>query len=225
MDHIKFYAKTAASAMLRWLLLSGVGLILAIICIFIALHLIGNNTATGYTGARTGSSIGAIFGILTLFKEEFWSTLLFAISFAFVFIYTLVASKVALGFIIGDLYENKLAGVIGEKVTNTLRALSEKPGWGKSVTSVASIKDKLSNATKTDSTINKIQQKVIGYAIKKVKLDDIDFKPDNPNLPEDISSKVMNQLSELAQPSYALFWLAVGVHALFVDLAFVFDHT
>jgi translation elongation factor EF-1beta len=215
MDSIKFYAKTAAAAMIRWLLLSGIGVILAIIGIYIAMHLIGNNT---------GSGIGASFGMLTTFKEEFWSALLLIASFAFVFIYPIVASKVALSFIIGGLYENKLAGVIGEKVTNTLRVMTQSASWEKSVTNATALKEKLSSATKEDSTINKVQQKAISYALKKVNLDDVNFKQDNPNLPEDISNKVMNQLSELAQPSYALFWIAVGAHAVFVTLAFVFDH-
>ena len=225
MDNIKFYAKTAAAAMLRWLLLSGLGLILAIIGIYIAIHLIGNSNAAGYTGARSGSGIGAIFGIFTLFKEEFWSALLLVTSFAFVFIYSVVASKVALSFIIGSLYENKLAGVIGEKITGTLRAISEKkPGWMQSISNVATLKDQLATSTKEDSSINKIQQKAISYALKKSNLDDINFKQDNPNLPQDISNRVMNQLSEAAKPSYQLFWIAVGAHALLLVLALFFDN-
>ena len=70
----------------------------------------------------------------------------------------------------------------------------------------------------------KIQQKVISYALKKVNLEDINFKQDNPNLPEDISNRIVNQLSETAKPSYQLFWVAMGAHGLLVLLAFVFDH-
>lgn len=225
MDNIKFYAKTAGAAMLRWLLISGAGLVLAIFGMFIAMHLIGNNTGAGYAGARTGSVIGVLFTILSLFKDEFWSALLLVTSFAFIFIYTMVASKVSLSFIIGNLYENKLAGAIGEKVTSTIRSISQKPGWEKSITGAASMKEKFLSATKEDSSINKIQQKVIGYALKKTKLDDINFAKDNQNLPEDISSRVMAQLSEAAKPTYNLLWIAVGTHALLVVLALVFDHT
>ncbi len=224
MNNIKFYAKTAGAAMLRWLLISGAGLILSIIGMYIAMHLIGNNTGPGYAGARNGSGIAALFTILSLFKDEFWSALLLVTSFAFIFIYTMVASKVSLSFIIGSLYENKLAGAIGEKVTNTIRSISQKPGWEKSISSASSIKEKFLSATKEDSSINKIQQKAIGYALRKAKLDDINFSQNNPNLPEEISSKVMSQLSEAAKPSYNLFWIAVGAHALLAVLAFVFDH-
>ena len=225
MDNLKFYAKTAAAAMLRWLLISGLGLILTIIGVYIAIHLISNNTGAGYAGARTGSAIGVLFTIITLFKDEFWSALLLVASFASFFIYTIVASKISLSFIIGSLYENKLADLIGEKVTGTIRAISQKPGWEKSVTSVASMKEKFLSATKEDSSINKIQQKAIGYALKKAKLEDINFAKDNPNLPEDISNRVMTQLSEAAKPSYNLLWIAIGAHALLVVLALIFDHT
>lgn len=224
MSNIKLYTKTAAAAMLRWLLISGAGLILAMIGIAIAITLFGNNTGPGYVGARTGSGIGAILGVFVLFAEEFWTMLLLVASFGFIFIYPMVASKISLQFIIARLYEHKLAGAIGEKVTSTLRTLSQKPGWDKSLNSVTTLKDKLASATKEDSTVNKVQQKAIGYALKKTNLDGVNFKPDNANLPEDISGRVMNQLAELAKPSYMLLWIAIGAHALLVVLALVFDH-
>ena len=225
MANFKFYAKTAAAALMRWLLIASVGLILAIIGIYIALHLIGNNTGAGYAGARTGSLIGVIFTFLSLFNTEFWSALLLTMSIAFVFIYGMVASKISLGFIISSLYEHKLAGIISEKITNTMRTMTQKPGWAQTIDSASTLKAKLFSATKEDSTLNKIQHKVIDYAIKKIKLDDINFKHENTNLPEDISSRVMEQLSEAAKPSYVLLWVAVSIHTLLVVLAFYFDHT
>lgn len=225
MAHLTFYAKTAAAALLRWLFISGVGLILAMIGVYIAIHLIGNNTGAGYAGARTGSLIGVIFTFLSLFNTEFWSALLLTMSVAFVFIYSMVASKISLGFIISSLYQHKLAGIINEKITHTIRTLTQKPSWAQTVDSASALKTRLFSATKEDSTLNKIQRKVIDYAIKKIKLDDINFKHDNVNLPEDISSRVMEQLSEAAKPSYLLFWIAISLHALLVVLAFYFDHT
>jgi hypothetical protein len=66
---------------------------------------------------------------------------------------------------------------------------------------------------------------VLGYALNKVKLDDIDFKHPNLNLPQELSNRIMFALSQAAQPSYKLFGIAAGAHVLLMILAYVFDHT
>lgn len=226
MDHLKFYTTTAATALLRWLILSGAGLVLSIIGIAIGVHLLGNNTGEGFHSAHTGGGLGALLGVLVLFKIDFWPMLLLVASVAFIATYAMVASKVSLGFIISHLYENKLSSVIGDKLTGMLSKLIEqKPQWLQSIENVKTLKEKLLNASNEDSSLNKIQRKAMHYALKKAKLDDIDFSAGNANLANDVSGKVMTQLSEAASPSYMLFWIAVGVHVLLAILAFTLDHT
>jgi hypothetical protein len=226
MDNVKFYAKTAAANVVRWLVLVGLGMFLIAIGLYLGMHFFGNNTAAGFTGAaHTGSGFAAILGIFTLFKTEFWTALLLVASFAFLIIYSMVASKVCLGFIIGKVYENKFADAIGEKVFNFICSINDKnPGWLTKVKNAGSVKEALLGAAKEDSSLNKIQHKVLGYALNKVKLDDIDFKHPNLNLPQELSNRIMFALSQAAQPSYQLFWIAAGVHVLLMILAYVFDH-
>lgn len=225
MDHLKFYTTTAATALLRWLSLAGIGLVLSIIGIAIGVHLIGNTPGEGFHGAHAGGGLGALLGVLLLFKVDFWPMLLLVASLAFIVVYTMVASKVSLGFIIGRLYENKLSPVIGDKLTHTLsHVIAKKPEWLQSISNIKTLKDKLLSATDEDSSINKIQRKAMQYALKKVKLDDINVSASNPNLPNEISARVMAQLAEAASPSYTLFWIALGVHVLLAILAFLFDH-
>ena len=221
MDNVKFYAKTAAANVLRWIALFTLGLVLVLIGLYFGVHFFGNNTSA----AETASGFASVLSIFTLFKDEFWTALLLVTSLAFVIIYAIVASKVSLAFIIGKVYENKLADGIGEKVFSIISSINDKnPGWLTKVKNAGSVKEALLGAAKEDSSLNKIQHKVLGYALNKVKLDDIDFKHPNLNLPQELSNRIMFALSQAAQPSYQLFGIAAGVHVLLMILAYAFDH-
>ncbi len=221
MDNVKFFAKTAAANVARWLVMVGLGLFLIAIGLYLGMHFFGNNIDAAHT-----SGFAAVLGIFTLFKTEFWTALLLLASLAFLVIYGMVASKVCLSFIIGKVYENKLADTIGEKVFNIISSINDKnPGWLTKVKNAGSVKEALLGAAKDDSSLNKIQHKVLGYALNKVKLDDIDFKHPNLNLPQELSNRIMFQLSQAAKPSYQLFWIAAGAHVLLMILAYFFDHT
>jgi hypothetical protein len=220
-DNVKFYAKTAAANVLRWVVLFGIGLVLVLIGFYLGVHFFGNNTDP----ADTGGGFAGLLSFFTLFYDEFWTALLLVASLLFVVIYSIVASKVCLSFIIGKVYENKFADSIGEKVFNIISSINDKnPGWLAKVKNAGSVKEALLGAAKQDSSLNKIQHKVLGYALNKVKLDDIDFKHPNLNLPQELSNRIMFALSQAAQPSYQLFGIAAGAHVLLMILAYVFDH-
>jgi hypothetical protein len=222
MDNVKFYAKTAAANVARWLVLFGLGLFLVALGLYLGGHFFGNNA----DAANTGGGFAAILGIFTLFKTEFFTALLLVASFAFLAIYAIVASKVCLSFIISKVYENKFADAIGEKVFNFIGSINDKnPGWLQKVKNAGSVKEALLGAAREDSSMNKVQHKVLGYALNKVKLDDIDFKHPNLNLPQELSNRIMFALSQAAQPSYKLFGIAAGAHVLLMILAYFFDHS
>jgi hypothetical protein len=225
MDNVKFYAKTAGASLVRWLVLFAIGLALAGVSMAIAVALFSNNAGGGFHGAGHAGVLGAILGFFVLFVDEFWSAFLLVFSLVFVVIYSMVASKVCLSFIVAKIYENKFADAIGEKVFNIISGINDKnPGWLTKIKDAGSVKEALLGAAKEDSSLNKIQHKVLGYALKKVKLDDIDFKHPNLNLPQELSNRIMFALSQAAQPSYKPFWIAAGLHVLLMIVAFAFDH-
>lgn len=225
MNHLTFYAKIAGSAFLRWACLSIIGLIVSLLGLDLGITLFLNNTGPGDASARVGGIISVIFTMLALFKQEFWTAFLIVASLAFIWVYAVVASKVTLSFIISQLYENKLASNIGEQLTRILRSTFDKnPHLLNSIDHFSTFKDQLLTEASTDRSVNKIQRKVIQYALKKVKLDDVDLKAGHEQLPETLSDKILEQLSEAAKPSYWLFFIAIGVHLTIALLAFIFDH-
>jgi len=225
MGNFKFYSKTALAAFFRWLMLSGVGVVLSVIGIIVGLALLGNNVGSGYSGAKSGSGLGAIVSLFVLFRDEFWTAMLIFASIALVVVYFMVASKFTIGFILHRLLQHKLLPVIGTKVAAILRSFSEKQSKGlPSFANAEELKKKLAHLVSQDSDTNKIQRKVIQYGLKKIDLHDVDFTQKDLNVSDEVSSRVMRRLAEAANPGYRVFGIVFVVHLSVLILALIFDH-
>ena len=204
MDQLGFYVKLASKSLLRWLVLSGSGFLLSAIGIGVAIFLFGNNS----TGLRWGV----------------WTVLLLLASVGFIAIYIVVANKVSLGFMLFQLLENKLSPVIGDKVAVLVSSLIDRqPGFLNALKGPV-LRAGMLDAANGDTTLNKVQRRVIRFGLEKVRLEDINFQEENMNLPAVISGRVLSELEAAAQPGYRLFWLVAGAHALLLVLALVFDY-
>lgn len=210
MEQLKFYAKIASTSLLRWLLVLGSGLLLSAIGLFVGLHLLGNNASTGWGTAAS---------------EELWSAALLLGSLALPAIYFMLANKITLGFVLYGLFENKLLPLIGDKVSRLVNAfIAEQGGLAKMLVSVSTLRDKLVALAGEDSTLNKIQRKAVRYGLARIRLDDIDFRQPDLNLPDVIAGRVVEELQAAAEPGYQLFWIVATGHAALLILALLFDH-
>ena len=198
MDNVKFFTKTAAGALSRWLMVFFGGLVATAIIFFV------------FSSKAGAASYNTIYLVLS--------------SLIFIVIYFIIANKTSLSFIISRLFDEKLSSVLGDKVSRLLVALNEKqPHWVQSIKNGAALKDKLLDSSQQDSSLNKIQRKVIAYGLKKINLDDINFQQENLNLPQEVSNRLMLKLSETAKHSYTLFWLAVGAQGLVLMAALAYN--
>lgn len=223
MDNFKFYIKVTSTLLLRWLALLGLGILLSSIGFVIGFMLLGSATGAAYHGTHAGE-VGAVIGMLILFRDDPWVALLIIGSVFFYTIYFLLANKVSLGFALFQLLENKLFPIIGNKVSGLLSTLIDKqPGLVLSLNSISFFKERLAKSANEDSSLNKIQRKAICYGLKKCRLDDIDFQQPNLDLPTLISTKVVQALQVAAQPTYKPVIAAVIVHAGLLVLALVLN--
>ncbi len=189
MDNVKFFAKTAAGALSRWVLVFFGGLLATGMIVFI------------FSSKANAASYNTIYLVVS--------------SLVFLIIYFIIANKTSLSFVISRLFDQKLSSVLGEKVCGLIRSFSEKqPNWAQSLKNGAALKDKLLDSSQQDSSLNKIQRKAIAYGLKKINLDDIDFKQENSNLPQIVSDRLMLKLSETAKHSYGLFWVVASAQSL-----------
>lgn len=68
------------------------------------------------------------------------------------------------------------------------------------------------------SSENMVTKKLVGFALKKVNLDEADLQDESFNLAELIKSRVMNTIEEMATPSLQLLWLLIGIQWLILLL-------
>lgn len=211
MEQLKFYAKIASASLLRWLLISGSGLLLSAIGLFVALHLLGNNAGAGWGTAA---------------REELWTAALLLGSLALPAITFVLANKITLGFVLYGLLDNKLLPLIGDKVASLVSAfITRQGGLAKLLGNASTLRDKLVALAGEDSTLNKIQRKAVRYGLARIRLDDIDFRQPDLNLPGVIAGRVVEELQAAAEPGYPLFWIVATGHAGLLILALLFDHT
>lgn len=214
MEMLKFYAKTASTSLLRWLMLAGGGLLICLMGIVVSLRLLSNNAAAS-----------GIAGLGSAFLHEFWSSALLLGSLALIAIYVVLANKITLAFTLFRLFENQLAPLIGEKVATLLaKGIARQPGLSKSLSNVAALRGKLDTLASEDGTVNRIQRKAIHYGLTQARLEDINFQQDDLNLPLVISGRVVQALQAAAEPTYQAFWIVVSAHTALFALALFFDH-
>lgn len=210
MEQLKFYAKLASGALLRWLMLLGSGLLLSVAGLVSGWYLLGNNAGNGW-GAAAG--------------DELWSTALLLGSLALPAVYFVLANKISLGFMLHGLFENKLLPLIGKQVARlTSTLIAKQGGLSKMLGSASTLRDKLVTLAGEDSMLNKIQRRAVRYGLARVRLDDIDFRQPDINLPEVIAGRVVDELQVAAEPGYPLFWIVTTGHAALLILALLFDH-
>jgi len=217
MGNFKFYSKIALGTFLRWMMLSGAGVVFSVIGLIVGLALLKNHNGATH--------LGAIFSVFVLFADEPWTGILIVASIAFIAIYITIASKFSINYVLHCLLENKLLPAIGTKVASTLRGFSEKKGKGlQSFSNAEELKKKLANLIKQENDTNKIQRKAIQYGLKKIDLHDVDFAQENLNLPDVVSDRLMRRLAKAAKPSYQVFGIVFSVHLFVLILALIFDH-
>lgn len=198
MDNVKFFTKTAAGALSRWLMVFLGGLVVTVIVFFV------------FSSKASAASYNTIYLVLS--------------SLIFIIIYFIIANKTSISFVISRLFDEKLSSVLGEKIYHLLYAISERqPHWVQSIKNGAALKDKILDSSQQDSSLNKLQRKVIAYGLKKINLDDINFQQENLNLPQEVSDRLMLKLSETAKHSYALFWGVAGVQVIVLIAALAYN--
>lgn len=209
METIKNYAKIASATFLRWLFVAGGGLVISIIGLLVSLHLLGNGGTSLWTAAG----------------GKPWSTTLLLGSLILPAIYIVLANKISLGFVLYGLFENKLLPLIGDKVTGLVsRFIARQNGLADVLASVPKLRERLVALAGEDSTLDKLQRKAIRYGLTRIRLDDIDFRQPDINLPGVIAGRLIDTLQAAAEPGLRLFWIVATSHAALLALALIIDH-
>ena len=158
-ENIKTFARIGTNSTLKWLGIFLLGILISLVLFTIVL--VQN---IKYFGFITNNPAALILLIGTPF---------------FIFIYLLIANKFSIQNVIYNIWINKGQEFVEPLVEKIGAKITSKSNWASEVSNQAKLKAKLISENASDMETPKIQRKILNYAIKKVQLDDINFKDEN----------------------------------------------
>lgn len=202
-EHVRLAAKIGGRSLLKWILLVAAGCFLTFICVAVVLF---DNAEMG------GGGHGAVVGfILNLVFQNTIAFLLLVGAPVFIFLYFMVANKIAIATTIHQLLKHKAGEMISSQVGRLVDGLTKSETWVAKGSDAVLLRAKLLQANMDDPNTSKLKRKVIQYGFKKIQLDDIDLQDGNTKLSTIVVGKVERFMHETAKPSLKLFWLLVLV--------------
>jgi hypothetical protein len=205
-ENIKLFAKISAKSALTWLLIFCTGAFFTFLFMIITLFSLDRETGGGHFGA-----LGLPFDYLQSNFPAFLVVFCFPV---FGVLYYLCANKMAVNKAIYETWKNKGESQLGPVAASLIERVTGNQRIEK-IASPALLRIKLLDSVRQSSE-SKIKKRIIGYAFKKIRLDDIDFSANDIKLSDVLSQKFINFISESASPSWLFFWILLLVHiALF----------
>jgi hypothetical protein len=208
--------KIIGKSTLKFVVVLTFGLAFSILSIIVSYYSLSHKHDPGSSVEHSAHAGSGLIMVLLWFRLDFWSAILFFSSLlVFPFLYFAVANKTAIQTAIHLIWSNKISDWIGPKITYYLQKVeSKQPNWLKNTSDSALVKLKLLEANKNDGETPALQKKVIGFLLKKARLDDVDFQKDSVSIGSILSEKLIQTLGDFASPSNTFLWIVIGFHSL-----------
>lgn len=225
LGNIKIFAKISGKASLAWIKVMLIGAVIMIVDLVIAIILLGDNTGGGFPASAHAGILGAVMGFILLFVVEFWTALLLTVGILAPVLFIVLANKNAIASAVYNVWKYKIADFIEPKIDLYIdKILQKQPDFLKNITDWSVVKVKLLDTINNDSQTPKLQKRIIKFVLKKIKMDDVNFKDPNTNLNSILSLKIKQFIAGFAEPDLKLVWIIVGIDIVLIILAFVFNH-
>lgn len=225
LGNIKIFAKISGKASLAWIKVTLIGAVIMIVDLVIAIILLGDNTGGGFPASAHAGILGAVMGFILLFVVEFWTALLLTVGILAPVLFIILANKNAIASAVYNVWKYKIADFIEPKIDLYIdKILQKQPDFLKNITDWSVVKVKLLDTINNDSQTPKLQKRIIKFVLKKIKMDDVNFKDPNTNLNSILSLKIKQFIAGFAEPDLKLVWIIVGIDIVLIILAFVFNH-
>ena len=225
LGNIKLFGKISAKSLFAWLKVAFIGAIIMIVDIIIAVILFGDNPGGGFPAAAHGGILGAIVGFFVLFTVEFWTALLLTVGILAPILFIILANKNAIATAIYNVWKFKLADFVEPKIDFYIdKILQKQPDFLRNITDWSVVKVKLLDTINNDSETPKLQKRIIKFVLKKIKMDDVNFKDPNTNLNSILSLKIKQFIAGFTEPDLKLVWIIVAIDIVLIILAFVFNN-
>lgn len=225
LSNIKIFAKISGKASLAWIKVALIGAIIMIVDLVIAITLLGDNSGGGFPASGHAGILGAVMGFIFLFMVEFWTALLLLVGILAPVLFIILANKNAIASAVYNVWKYKIADFIEPKIDHYIdKILQKQPDFLRNITDWSVVKVKLLDSINNDSQTPKLQKRIIKFILKKIKMDDVNFKDPNTNLNSILSLKIKQFIEGFTEPDLTLVWIITGIDVVLIVLAFFFNH-
>ncbi len=129
-----------------------------------------------------------------------------------------LANKVAIQNSIQMIWDYKLADFIIPYISKYTTQLFEKGKQKLETVDTTTLKKQLKKVSVSDDELSKVQKSVLKFGLSKVNIDDVDFTQDSQKIGLIVGSKLQEEISELASPSYEWIYGIIVIQLIFLVL-------
>lgn len=205
-DHLKYFSKLSAVFIFSILKIYAIGIFSMLITLVLGIYILSDRLgpALGHTGV--------VAFLITTIKAKPVSASIFYLLMIIAPFFTIVfATKYAMSVVISKLLQDHSKTIVVpfiDKIINVFKA--KQPTVIRTSTDFAIAKVKLLNEFKNSSE-NKILKRILGYALNKIKFDELNLGAENVDFSDIIKTTLIEKLNELAEPSAMIFYIYIGL--------------
>lgn len=214
------YARIAAKALLKGLLIFITGVLFSLITFIIGIWISGNNVSG--TGGGHGSILIVFVWLLELLRDVPMNAILILGSLGAMYLYISIALGMILYESIHGFWQTGAGNKISTRISNYVESFMKKYDWMIEGGNKARLKLQLLQQLKNDNSVPTIERRALRYGFKKLKIDKVDWS-DKENLSANITAQVNTAISEVVKPSMKPFWILFFVHVACLIAALIFN--
>lgn len=216
-DQVKYFTKLSSTAVLTLVKLYVVAMLSTAVSFFVCFMslFIEPVGAAPHAGAEST--------LLVLLETRPWQCVFCALIVACGFLLVVLSGKYTMSKVINRLVSDKSENTVLPLLNKVIEKFRQKRPAILEQASAAS-RSKLNLIQEVKNEIqNRWVKRAVVFALKKARLDDVDFSQEDTRLSEVIRDRTMMALREMSQPDKPLFWITIAFQWVLVVAAYLID--
>ncbi|WET49045.1 hypothetical protein PYS58_21175 [Chryseobacterium indologenes] len=217
-DHFKYLSKLSAVFIFSLFKIYAIGILSTVITFSLGIYIMAESL-----GSSLGHSGALAFLMVTVMAKPLSAGLFYLLMIAAPFCIGIFSTKYGMSRIISKLVQDHSKTILVpfiDKVVGKIK--NNEPVVVRNSTDYALAKVRLVNEFKNSSE-NKILKRVLGYALNKVRFDELNLADENVDFYDIIKTTLIEKLHELAEPSAMIFYIYIGLQWLSLILLYFLD--
>lgn len=204
--HLKYFSKLSAVFIFSLFKIYAIGIISTITVLVLGIYILAESL-----GSSLGHSGALAFIVATVMAKPVSAGLFYLLIIIAPFIIAIFATKYAMAGIISRLLKDHTKTILIPFIDKVLdKFKTNQPAVVRTSADFALAKMKLLNEFRSSSE-NKILKRILGYALNKIKFDELNLGDEHANFYDIIKTTLIEKLHELAEPSAMIFYIYIGL--------------